>query len=84
MDKPKKGNFSISIAVSLGFFVLYWALLTIGEFLGDEGHLNPGLAIWLGNISIGLISLYLFYASTTENNIIKLSIATIKKSFNKK
>ena len=80
----KKGNFSISIAVSLGFFVLYWALLTIGEFLGDEGYLNPGLAIWLGNISIGMISLYLFYASTTENNIIKLSIATIKKSFNKK
>ena len=80
----KKGNFSISISVSLGFFVLYWALLTIGEFLGDEGHLNPGLAIWLGNIFIGLISIYLFYASTTENNIINSTIAAIKRSINKR
>ena len=79
----KKGNFSISIAVSLGFFILYWALLTVGEFLGDEGKLNAGLAIWLGNIFIGLLSLYLFYISTTENNMIKSSIIAIKNNFNK-
>jgi len=79
----KKGNFSISIAVSLGFFILYWALLTVGEFLGDEGKLNPGLAVWLGNILIGILSMYLFYVSTTENNIINSSIATIKNTFNK-
>lgn len=80
----KKGNFSISIAVSLGFFVLYWALLTVGEFLGDEGKLNPALAVWLGNIFIGMISIYLFYASTTENNIINSSMLAIKNTFNKK
>ena len=79
----KKGNFSISIAVSLGFFILYWALLTVGEFLGDEGKLNPALAIWLGNISIGLLSIYLFYASITENNIINSGIIAIKNTFNK-
>ena len=79
----KKGNFSISIAVSLGFFVLYWALLTVGEFLGDEGKLNPALAVWLGNIFIGMISIYLFYASTTENNIINSSMLAIKNTFNK-
>ncbi len=79
----KKGNFSISIAVSLGFFILYWALLTVGEMLGDEGTLNPGLAIWLGNIFIGIVSLYLFYASTTENNIINSSMVAIKNTFNK-
>jgi len=79
----KKGNFSISIAVSLGFFILYWALLTVGEFLGDEGKLNPALAVWLGNIFIGMISIYLFYASTTENNIINSSMLAIKNTFNK-
>ena len=79
----KKGNFSISIAVSLGFFILYWALLTVGEFLGDEGRLNPGLAVWLGNISIGILSIYLFYVSTTENNIINSSIMAIKNTYNK-
>jgi len=79
----KKGNFSISIAVSLGFFILYWALLTVGEFLGDEGRLNPGLSMWLGNIFIGFISLYLFYVSTTDNNIINSGILAIKKNLNK-
>ena len=51
--------------------------------LGDEGTLNPGLAVWLGNISIGIISLYLLYASTTENNIINSSMVAIKNTFNK-
>ena len=51
--------------------------------LGDEGTLNPGLAIWLGNIFIGIVSLYLFHASTTENNIINSSMLTIKNTFNK-
>ena len=75
----KKGNFSISIAVSIGFFVLYWSLLTVGEFLGDEGKLNPGLSIWLGNIVIGLISIYLFYISLNENFKIKINYLNFKK-----
>ena len=78
----KKGNFSISIAVSLGFFILYWALLTIGEFLGDDGKLHPFLAVWLGNFLIGILSLYLFYVSSTENNFIKSGINTLMKNFN--
>ena len=79
----KKGNFSISIAVSLGFFILYWALLTVGEFLGDDGKLHPFLAVWLGNFLIGILSLYLFYVSSTENNFIKSGINVLRNSFNK-
>ena len=74
----KKGSFSISIAISLGFFILYWSMLTLGEYLGDEGKLNPAIAMWMGNIFIGILSICLFYISSNENvqsisNFMKLS-----------
>ena len=74
----KKGSFSISIAISLGFFILYWSMLTLGEYLGDEGKLNPAFAMWMGNIFIGILSICLFYISSNENvqsisNFMKLS-----------
>ena len=79
----KKGSFSISIAISLGFFIFYWSMLTLGEYLGDEGKINPAFAMWMGNIFIGALSICLFYISSNENirsinNYIKLSF--IKKN----
>ena len=79
----KKGNFSISIAISLGFFIIYWGLLNVGEFLGDEGKLNPALSMWIANIFIGILSVYLFYISSNENIRINDSFLSIKKIFAK-
>ena len=79
----KKGNFSISIAISLGFFIVYWALLTIGEFLGDEGTLNAALSMWIGNIFIGTLSIYLLYISSNENFIINKKFINIKNLLKK-
>ena len=79
----KKGNFSISITISLGFFIIYWALLTIGEFLGDEGTLNAALSMWIGNIFIGILSIYLLYISSNENFIINNKFINIKKLLKK-
>ena len=79
----KKGNFSISIAISLVFFIIYWSLLTVGEFLGDEGKLNPGLSMWIGNIFIGILSIYLFYISSNENIKINNTLVLIKKALNR-
>ena len=79
----KKGNFSISIAISLGFFIIYWALLTIGEFLGDEGKLNAALSMWIGNIFIGTLAIYLLYISSNENFIINNQFISIKKTLKK-
>jgi len=79
----KKGNFSISIAISLGFFIVYWALLTIGEFLGDEGTLNAALSMWIGNIFIGILSIYLLYISSNENFIRNNKFINIRKLLKK-
>tara|TARA_Y100000590_G_scaffold2729_1_gene3607 strand:- start:3007 stop:4365 length:1359 start_codon:yes stop_codon:yes gene_type:complete len=67
----RKGNMGISVAISLVFFILYWSFITIGEYLADSGKLNAGISIWLGNIVLGVLALYLFYYSSKENSIHK-------------
>tara|TARA_B100000029_G_scaffold508063_1_gene594062 strand:+ start:1299 stop:2648 length:1350 start_codon:yes stop_codon:yes gene_type:complete len=79
----KKGSFSVSIAISLGFFIIYWSLLMIGEFLGDEGKLNPGFSMWIGNIFIGTLSIFLFYVSSNEKLQINNTITAFKKTITK-
>lgn len=49
------GNFGVSAAISLGFYVLYWISLIGGEKLADRGLLGPQLAMWIGNILLALI-----------------------------
>lgn len=49
------GNFGVSAALSLGFYVLYWVSLIGGEKLADRGILGPQLAMWIGNILLAII-----------------------------
>jgi len=67
----RKGGLGSSISISLLFFIIYWAFLIGGEELADRGFLNPGLSMWLPNIILGLIGIYLCYAITNEKKIIK-------------
>jgi len=53
----KGGNFGLSAAISLGFYVLYWVSLIGGEKLADRGLLSPAIAMWLGNILIAVIGI---------------------------
>ena len=57
----KRGGLGVGAGLSLVFFILYWALLIMGEKLSDRGMLEPGISMWLANIvmlSIGLIALF--------------------------
>lgn len=53
----KGGNFGLSSAISLGFYVLYWIALIGGEKLADRGILSPALAMWIGNIIMLVIGI---------------------------
>lgn len=55
----RRGNFGISAAISLGFFILYWSFLIGGEKLADRGFLSPVLSMWLANIVVGIIGIIL-------------------------
>jgi lipopolysaccharide export system permease protein len=65
----KRGNMGISIGISLGLFVLYWAFLIGGEDLADRQIITPFWAMWSANILIGVTGLYLIYIVTTEKPI---------------
>ena len=70
----KKGGFGISISISLLFFIIYWTFLIGGEELADRGFIHAGLSMWLPNIILGFIGLYLCYIINNEKNITNKNI----------
>jgi len=62
----KRGSMGISIGISLGLFVLYWAFLIGGEDLADRGIITAFWAMWSANILIGAAGIYLIYIVSTE------------------
>ena len=74
----KNGKFTINIAISLTFIIIYWAFLNIGEFLADENKISPFIGIWSGNFFMGIFALYLFYISNKENNKFNIKLINFK------
>ena len=68
----RKGGLGTSVSISLLFFIIYWAFLIGGEELADRGLLNPSLSMWLPNIVLGIIGIYLCYTIKNEKNIINI------------
>jgi lipopolysaccharide export system permease protein len=63
----KGGNFGFSAAISLAFYIFYWACLIGGEKLADRGMLSPQLSMWLGNAIIALFGLLLTLRVNNES-----------------
>ncbi|MEO8512767.1 MAG: LptF/LptG family permease [Ignavibacteria bacterium] len=70
----RKGGFGVAAGMSLGFFLLYWACLIGGEKLADRELLSPFLSMWLANIILGSVGVYLVFRDSLN----------IKKLFRKK
>ena len=75
----RKGNFAVSMAFSLGFFIIYWAFLIAGEEFADRGLLSPALSMWLPNIILGAIGIFLCYQTSREQKSIKFEILNFLK-----
>ncbi len=81
----KKGGFAVSMAFSLGFFIIYWAFLIAGEELADRGYLSPFMSMWLPNILLGITGLFLCYKTSKEQRFINLDwISFLKLNRRKK
>ena len=80
----RRGNFAISGAISLGFFILYWAFLIAGENLADRGNITPFLSMWLPNIILGVLGIYLIYSNSRNRSRIKFDFLNLlfKKNVN--
>ena len=63
----RRGTLGMSASLSLGFFVFYWACLKGGENLADRGYFDPWVGMWIANIVLGVIGLYLTVRTAREN-----------------
>ncbi len=59
----RRGSIGVSVGVSLGFFLLYWACLLGGEELADRDLFDPIWAMWAANIVIGIPGFILVWAT---------------------
>jgi lipopolysaccharide export system permease protein len=69
----RRGTFGVGASLSLGFFLLYWASLIGGEKLADRGIIAPWVGMWMANIFLGAVGLYLTIRTARETP--SLSIA---------
>jgi lipopolysaccharide export system permease protein len=63
----RRGTFGVGASFSLGFFFFYWACLKGGENLADRGFFDPWIGMWIANIVLGIIGLYLTFRTAREN-----------------
>ncbi|MCB0334906.1 MAG: LptF/LptG family permease, partial [Bdellovibrionales bacterium] len=48
---------SLSVALGMVVFVVYFALMSVGVALAENGALNPNIAVSLPNIVVGILTL---------------------------
>ena len=62
---------SHGFALTMGVLFTYYLLLTVGEALGKKAVLPPGIALWLPNIILGIVGVYLFERTRQEKPFFK-------------
>ena len=63
--RPSSGR-SRGLLSCLAWLLAYYALLSVGAALGENGKVPPWLAPWLPNLVVGLAAAYLFARTLTE------------------
>lgn len=80
----RRGNFGVSASIALGFFVVYWAFLVAGEKLADRAILSPAVAMWMADVLIGVLGLYLTVLVSRETVTFSFEFNAIKRLFRSK
>ena len=75
----RKGNIAVNMAFSLGFFIIYWAFLIAGEEFADRGSLSPIVSMWLPNVVLGLLGIFLCIKTSREQNFFNFELLNIFK-----
>jgi len=64
---------SHGFATSLGIIFAYYLLLTVGQTLGRKGVLPAAISLWLPNIILGSIGIFLFQGAARETQFFSVS-----------
>jgi lipopolysaccharide export system permease protein len=67
LPSSTRGSRSWGFALCLFWLLTYYGLLSLGKALGDKGVLPPTPALWLPNLAVGSIALYLFTRAMRES-----------------
>ena len=63
---------TVGFTVSLGIILLYYMLLSAGESFGRSGQMPPGVALWMPNVILGGVGVWLFARVTQEKSLFPL------------
>ncbi|MEO5930638.1 MAG: LptF/LptG family permease, partial [Candidatus Kapaibacterium sp.] len=77
----RRGNFGVSAAIALGFFVVYWSCLVSGEKLADRAVLPPSVAMWMADVVIGALGIYLTILVSRETVTFNFEFNWLKRLF---
>lgn len=67
--QSKSAKKSFGIGLGLVFYLLYYILLSAGWVFGEAGIYPPIIGMWVPNIVLGMLGLYLLYRTTRERSI---------------
>lgn len=62
----RRGGMAISGGISLIFFLIYWISLIGGEELADRRIISPFWAMWMANVIVGGLGIYLVIHTVRE------------------
>ncbi len=65
-----RGGRSSGFAISIGVFVIYYVLLNSGEDIARDGSLEPWLAVWLPNIALLFVGLFLLTRRNRDKSLL--------------
>jgi lipopolysaccharide export system permease protein len=65
----RKGGYAVGASYSIFFFIINWAFLIAGESLADKMIISPVVAMWSGNVLIGLCGIVLIIMMLRETTI---------------
>lgn len=80
--QSKHAKRSFGLVTGLVFFLLYYLMLSAGLVFGETGTCPPALGMWLPNIVMGTIGLYLLFKTEGQQTyLIKLLPGFVKRFF---
>ncbi len=82
----RKGGLGLPVVVSVGFFLLYHIISTVGEKSVKEGNLSPVTGMWLAIFILTPLGLFLTYKATIDSALFDVDLYKnlFKKVFNHK
>lgn len=66
----RKGGIALPAVLSLLFFLMYYVFLVGGEELADLVIIPPFWAMWIPNLLLTLVGIYLIYYATYEQKVV--------------